>query len=121
MTGSIQRIETDDRSSRVVIYNGIVSIGGMTAPDRTGDIGNQTQQILDRIDGYLEQAGTDKSRLLTTQIFLKNIQRDFAAMNEVWNAWTAPDESPTRATVQSEMAKSDILIEVIVTAAVASS
>lgn len=116
----IKRIDTDDRSSRVVIYNGTVFIGGMTAPDRTGDIRSQTRQVLDRIDGYLQRAHTDKAQLLTAQIWLKDIERDFVGMNEVWNAWTVPGASPTRATVQAEVAKPDILIEIVVTAAACS-
>lgn len=120
MATKIERIDTDERSSRAVIYNGMVFIGGMTAPDRTGDIRLQTRQVLDRIDSYLKRAGTDKSRLLTTQIWLKDIERDFAGMNEVWNAWTTPGASPTRATVQAEMADPDILIEIVVTAAAVS-
>lgn len=113
----ITRIETDSRSSRVVIHGGTVFIGGMTAGDRSQGIAGQTQQVLARIDNYLSKADSDKSRLLTAQIWLKDIARDFDAMNEVWNAWTAPGQAPTRATVQSSMASSDILIEIVVTAA----
>lgn len=113
----IIRIETDRRSSRVVIYNGIVNVGGMTAYDRGQDIQGQTQQVLAKIDGLLAKAGTDKSRLLTAQIWLKDIARDFAGMNEVWNAWTAQDAAPTRATAQCLMAAPNILVEIIVSAA----
>jgi enamine deaminase RidA (YjgF/YER057c/UK114 family) len=116
----IVRIETDKRRSRVVIYNGMVFIGGQTADDRGQDIQGQTEQTLAKIDKYLADAGTDKSRLLTAQIWLKNIVRDFVPMNEVWNAWTAPGAAPTRATAQCEMGAPDVLIEIIVTAAVAS-
>jgi enamine deaminase RidA (YjgF/YER057c/UK114 family) len=40
-------------------------------------------------------------------------------MNEVWDAWTAPGAAPTRATAQCEMGAPEILVEIIVTAAVA--
>lgn len=113
----IVRVETDKRSSRVVIYGGVVSVGGMTAGDRSQDIKGQTEQVLLKIDNFLDKAGTDKSRLLTSQIWLKDIARDFSGMNEIWNEWTAPNAAPTRATVQSEMAAPDILVEIIVTAA----
>ena len=114
---AITRIETDQRSSRVVIFNNTVFIGGMTALDRSQGIKGQTQQVLARIDDYLLQAGTDKSHLLTAQIWLKDIAEDFATMNEVWNEWTAPGAAPTRATAQCPMASPEVLIEVIVTAA----
>lgn len=115
----IVRIDTDKRRSRAVIYNGMVFIGGQTADDRSQDIRGQTQQTLAKIEAFLAQAGTDKSRLLTAQIWIKDITRDFEAMNEVWNAWTAPDAAPTRATAQCEMGAPDVLVEIIVTAAVA--
>lgn len=115
----IVRIDTDKRRSRAVIYNGMVFIGGQTADDRSQDIRGQTQQTLAKIEAFLAQAGTDKSRLLTAQIWIKDIARDFEAMNEVWNAWTAPDAAPTRATAQCEMGAPDVLVEIIVTAAVA--
>ena len=65
----------------------------------------------------LAQAGTSKSRALNATIWLKDIGRDFKAMNAVWNAWVDPDAKPTRATVQAEMARPSILVEIQVTAA----
>lgn len=114
----IVRIETDTRRSRAVIYNGVVSIGGMTAQDQSQDITGQTQQALAKVEKYLALAGTDKSRLLTAQIWLKDIKRDFADMNKVWNSWTAENAAPTRATAQCEMGAPEVLVEFIVTAAV---
>lgn len=113
----IVRIETDTRRSRAVVYNGIVFVGGMAADDRSQDIKGQTVQALSKLEGFLLKAGTDKSRLLTAQIWLKDIDRDFEGMNEVWNAWTAPNAAPTRATAQCEMGAPDVLFEIIATAA----
>ena len=117
----IIRIETDARSSRVVIFNRVVSIGGMTATDREDGIEGQTKQVLAKIDGFLEQAGSDRAHLLTAQIWLKDIARDFSGMNNVWNAWTAPGAAPTRATAQCLMAAPNILVEILVTAALPTS
>ncbi|TKT69430.1 RidA family protein [Aquamicrobium sp. LC103] len=114
----IKRIETDIRRSRAVVYNGMVFVGGMTADDRSQDIEGQTRQTLAKIEGYLAKAGTDKAHLLTAQIWIKNLDRDFERMNQVWNAWTAPDAAPTRATAQCDLGAPDVLIEIIVTAAV---
>jgi enamine deaminase RidA (YjgF/YER057c/UK114 family) len=113
----ILRIETSPRLSRALVYNGMVFLCGQTAGDRRQDIRGQTEQVLAKIDKYLAAAGTDKSRLLSAQIWLKDIARDFAGMNEVWDAWTAPNAAPTRATAQCEMGSPDILLEIIVTAA----
>lgn len=114
----IKRIATDTRRSRAVVYNNIVFIGGQTADDRSQDIRGQTRQTLAKIDNFLAAAGTGKQRLLTAQIWLKDIERDFAGMNEIWDAWTAPGAAPTRATAQCQLASPEVLVEIIVTAAV---
>ena len=114
----ITRIATDTRRSRAVVYNGMVFIGGQTADDRSQDIRGQTVQALAKIEKFLADAGSDKSRLLSAQIWIKDLARDFAAMNEIWDAWTAPGAAPTRATAQCEMGAPDVLVEIIVTAAV---
>ncbi|MEI4509362.1 RidA family protein [Sphingopyxis sp. CCNWLW253] len=117
----IARLRSAQRASLAVIHNGVVYLAGMTAKDdRSQDVRGQTVQALERIDALLAEAGTDRSRLLTAQIWLKNIERDFAAMNEVWDAWVAPNASPTRATAQCEMGAPDVLVEIIVSAATAS-
>jgi enamine deaminase RidA (YjgF/YER057c/UK114 family) len=95
----------------------MVFVGGQTADDRGQDIRGQTRQTLAKIEKFLGEAGTDKSRLLTAQIWIRDLERDFAGMNEVWDAWTAPSAAPTRATAQCEMGAPDILVEIIVTAA----
>lgn len=115
---NIVRIATDKRRSRVVIYNGIAFVSGQAADDRSQDIRGQTQQTLAKIDSFLERAGTSKHHLLTAQIWLKDIKNDFQGMNEVWDSWTAPDAAPTRATAQCLMGAEDVLVEIIVTAAV---
>lgn len=114
----ITRFETDTRRSRAVVYNGMVFVGGMTADDREQEIKGQTRETLAKIESYLAQAGTDKSRILSAQIWIKDLARDFDGMNEVWNAWTAPNSAPTRATAQAEMGAPNVLVEIIVTAAV---
>ena len=114
---SIKRIGVDDpRMSRIVVNNGIVYISGQT--DATADdIEGQTRNVLGKVDALLEEAGTDKSKLLTSSIWLKDIGRDFKGMNSVWNEWLDPDNKPVRATVEANMARPVLLIEVQVTAA----
>ena len=55
-------------------------------------------QVLAAIDALLARAGTDKSRILRAQIFLKDLA-EFADMNSVWEAWVVPPHPP-RATVK---------------------
>lgn len=115
----ITRIKSSPRASAIVIYNGVVHLAGQVATDRSQPIQQQTQETLAKIDALLAEAGTDKSRLLTAQIWLKDISRDFAGMNDVWDAWTVPHAAPTRATSQCEMGAPDVLVEIIIAAAVA--
>lgn len=72
--------------------------------------------MLAKVDDLLQQAGTSKSNLLTASIWLKDIGSDFRAMNEVWCGWVDPDNKPVRATVESPMARPQILVEIQVTA-----
>ncbi len=71
-------------------------------------------EVLAQIDAILETHGTDKTRLLQAQIWLKDI-RDRDAMNKVWSAWLPPGGAPARACVQANMADPRHLVEIMVT------
>ncbi len=114
----IQRFEVGPRMSEASVFNGIVHLAGQVADDESQDITGQTKQVLASIDRLLQAAGSDKSRILMTQIFLKNLT-DFAAMNAVWEAWVVAGHTPPRATVQANLANDKWLIEVVITAAAA--
>lgn len=114
---NIERVGTNPRLSRSVVFNNMVFLSGQTADDRQQDFRGQMLDVLAKIDSCLVEAGTDKSRLLSAQIWMKDIAADFQTLNEIWSAWLAPGCAPTRATAQCEMGLPDILVEVIVTAA----
>jgi enamine deaminase RidA (YjgF/YER057c/UK114 family) len=101
--------------SKAVEYHGFVYLAGFTANDSSADIKGQTQDILSQIDATLETHGTDKTRLLQAQIWVKDI-RDRDAMNEVWSAWLPADGAPVRACVEANMADPRLLVEIMVTA-----
>lgn len=103
--------------SKIVVHNGTVYTSGQTAADAGDCVKAQTLATLAKCDALLEEAGTSKRRALNATIWLKDIDRDFTAMNEVWNAWVDPENKPTRATVESAMARPSILVEIQVTAA----
>lgn len=113
----IQRFEVGKRLSEMAVYNGTIYLAGQIPEDTSVNIQGQTRQVLESIDGLLAQAGSDKSKILHAQIFLPDLG-DFAAMNEVWEAWVVPGHTPTRATVQAALANPKWKIEVVVTAAV---
>ncbi|MCY1202314.1 MAG: RidA family protein [Achromobacter veterisilvae] len=112
----IVRKDSNQRLSRIVIHGDTVYVAGVTSSAAGGIVG-QTRDALAKIDGYLAQAGTDKSRLLSVQIWLKDIDRDFAGMNAVWAEWALPQAMPTRATCEARLAAPELLVEIIVTAA----
>ena len=114
----VVRLQTEDpRMSKIVIHNGVVFTSGQTAGDAGDCIRKQTQATLDKVDALLKEAGTSKSHALSATIWLKDINRDFTAMNEVWNAWVDPENKPVRATVEAAMARDVLLVEIQVTAA----
>ncbi len=97
-------------------FNGVVSVRGVTANDRKQPIKGQTEDCLRQIEALLTSAGTDKTKLLTSTVYLSNMQ-DKDGMNAVWRAWLAPDVKPTRATIQAQLGTSETLIEIVVSAA----
>jgi enamine deaminase RidA (YjgF/YER057c/UK114 family) len=118
MPSSIQRHETGARMSHLVVHGGTAYLAGAVAQDYSGDITRQTQEALAEVDRLLALAGCSKARLLQAQIWLRDIGRDFDAMNAVWERWLPTGAAPTRATCQAAMADPAILVEIIVTAAV---
>ena len=101
--------------SSSVEYHNFVFLAGMTADDLSLDVSGQTRQVLDKIDAALEANGTDKSRLLNAQIWLKDI-RDRDAMNKLWVEWLGEEGRPARACVQATMADPRHLVEIMVNA-----
>ena len=104
------------RMSRAVIHGDRVFLAGLTASETSQDIKGQTKQILDKIDAYLAQAGTSKSNLLSANLWIKDMAL-FADMNSVWNTWVDPENPPARACVKADLARPDLLVEIMVTAA----
>jgi enamine deaminase RidA (YjgF/YER057c/UK114 family) len=117
MTQQLQRFHVGPRLSETAVFNGTVYLAGQVPDDATQDIKGQTQQVLAMVDRLLEEAGSNKTRILRAQIFLTDIS-DIAGMNAVWDAWIPVGHAPPRATVQAALAKPEWKIEIVVTAAV---
>ncbi|WXL25621.1 RidA family protein [Ectopseudomonas mendocina] len=114
---SVQRLRTEARFSEIVIHNNTVYLAGQLADDYSGDIVQQTQETLANIDRFLAEAGSDKSKILSVTIFLKDMERDYYGLNQVWDAWVAPGAAPARACVEAKMYKPEVLVEMTVVAA----
>lgn len=110
----IKRIETGQRMSQAVIANGMVWLAGQVGePGKPA--ADQTRSILAQIDTLLKKAGTDKTRIVSAQIWLADMA-DFADMNAVWDAWVPQGNAPARATGEAKLATPDYKVEIIVTA-----
>jgi enamine deaminase RidA (YjgF/YER057c/UK114 family) len=104
------------RMSRCIVRGDTVYVCGITRPDSASDIKGQTKAVLAAIEKYLDMAGTNKSKLLTAQFWIKEM-KDFNDMNSVWNDWVDPENPPVRACVRADMTRPETLIEIMVTAA----
>jgi len=101
--------------SKAVVRGDTVYLCGVT-PDPVGDVRTQTKQVLERIDRLLAVAGSDKSKLLTAQVWLSDMSL-FEAHNAAWNAWVDRENPPVRACVRAELWQPGMLVEIMVTAA----
>lgn len=111
----IERIETGKRMSRIVKHNGVVYLCGQVGEGPT--VADQTRDCLGRIEVLLEKAGSSPDRILQAIIWLSDMA-DFAEMNEVWDAWVLEGHAPARACGESRLAREDLKVEMIITAAV---
>ncbi|MCS6778629.1 MAG: RidA family protein [Geminicoccaceae bacterium] len=114
---SIERIEPGKRLSQAVAFGNLVFLAGQVALDKPGaSMAEQTKNVLDRIDHLLAQAGTDKSKILSANIWVTDM-RQFDEMNRVWDAWVPEGCAPARATVEARLATPDYCVEIMVVAA----
>jgi len=113
---SIERIETNARTSRIVIHGDTIYLCGQVAEDASAGIQDQTRTMLAKVDALLNQAGSDRDHMLSATIYLADMA-DFQAMNEVWNDWVPTGSAPARACVRAEMARPELKVEISVTAA----
>ena len=113
----IRYLGASKRYSEAVVANGLVFLSGMVPENPEADAKAQTENVLAQIDSWLAQCQSDKAHILEATIYLPNMN-DYAAMNEAWDAWVSPGNPPARATVEARLASPDILVEIVVTAAV---
>lgn len=111
----IQRIGSTARLSEAVIANGFIFLSGMVPENEDADIIAQTQNVLQQIDHWLAQCGSNKSHILEATIFLANMN-DYAGMNTAWDAWVDPKNSPARACVEAKLAQAKWKVEIKISA-----
>ena len=114
---SITRLKPGPRMTQAVVHGDTIYICGQVADDPSSKtVKEQTVDVLRKIDELLALAGSDKSKLLSAQIWVANMGT-FSDMNEAWDAWVDPDNTPARACVESKMATPAFLVEIMATAA----
>jgi enamine deaminase RidA (YjgF/YER057c/UK114 family) len=109
----IERHETGPRMSKAVIHGDTVYLADNPKGKSTAE---QTRSILSQIDSFLATAGTNKTKLLSANIWITDMA-NFAEMNAVWDAWVSPGNTPARATVEAKLASPDYKVEIMVVAA----
>jgi len=110
----ITRMETGTRMSKIVIHGQTVYLCGQVGTGAT--VADQTRDCLSRVDALLEQAGSSREHILQAIIWLADMT-DFAEMNAVWDAWVPEGHAPARACGEARLARDDLRVEIIVTAA----
>ncbi|MEA2178910.1 MAG: hypothetical protein QOG77_2207 [Solirubrobacteraceae bacterium] len=119
---SIERVGGGPYSySQVVVHGGVAYLAGQVAgPDGfSKPVREQIRMVFARIDELLAGVGSDRTKMLSVTVLLKDIA-DFGVLNEEWDAWVDHDALPARATFQAPLATPEILVELVVVAAVGS-
>jgi enamine deaminase RidA (YjgF/YER057c/UK114 family) len=111
----INRYEANAVYSKVVEANGFVYTAGIVPIDLSRDAKGQAEEVLAEIERLLKVAGTDKSKVVMTNLWLNDI-RHREAVNEVWTKWTGGKNAPARATVEAKLIDPRMIIEVAVIA-----
>lgn len=110
----IERMETATRMSKIVKYNNVVYLCGQVGSGHS--VTEQTQECLSRVDALLSKAGSSKENILQAIIWVADMD-DFAEMNAVWDAWVPEGHAPARACGEAKLARKELKVEIIVTAA----
>lgn len=116
----IKRYNQGKRLSEAVIYNGVAYLCGQCCHEGNEDkkdVKTQTKEVLENIERVLKSIGSDKSKILSATIYLKDISY-FDEMNDIWDNWVLEGYAPARACVEAALAEKELLIEIVITAAV---
>ena len=93
---SVERHETGPRMSQVVVHGNTVYLAGVVARNNSGkSMTEQTKEVLSVHRRLSCQAGTDKSKLLSANIWVTDMA-EFNEMNAVWDGWVSAGNTPAR-------------------------
>ena len=104
---------TPTRSRAVIRGNLIYTVA--VADTAEQDMRRQTTETLAKIERFLKDAGSDKSRLLSCTVYICDMALK-PQMNEVWDSWVDMANPPQRACIGVALEDKD-LVEILVIAA----
>jgi enamine deaminase RidA (YjgF/YER057c/UK114 family) len=110
---------TADFSAWTKHKNVLRTSGNVAIKDLEADVDIQTRAILSVIDAQLKAAGSDKSKLLTAEIYMADVGL-LEPINKVWGEWADDSNLPARAAFKVSLAKfpkGAALVEIAITAA----
>jgi 2-iminobutanoate/2-iminopropanoate deaminase len=111
----IQRINPREWNCSAVVFSDLVFLSGIVADDKSLGMKGQTEQVLRKIDAVLARAGTNKSRILSSTVYMADASlKD--EMNEAWMAWVDRSNLPTRTAVGAALTP-ETMVEITICAA----
>ena len=111
----IIRDDTNQRMSQIVVHNNTIYLSGQVGDKNSKDVVTQTSEVLKKIEKLLLQAGSNKNKILSANIYLSDISY-FEEMNKVWDNWLPENSAPARATVEAKLAFPEFLVEICIIA-----
>ena len=101
--------------SQAIKIDNLIYTSGQVAIDPatgqlSGDIKEQTGQVIRNLENILKEAGSDLSKVIKTTVFLKNMN-DFTEMNEVYSSYFS-ENKPARSTIEVSKLPKDALVEI---------
>lgn len=101
------------RVGDTLFTSGQVALDPVTGQLVPGGIAEQTVRVLENLKAVLAKAGLDMVHVVKTTVFLKNMS-DFAAMNEIYAKYLAPEGviAPARSTIAVAGLPKDALVEI---------
>lgn len=100
-----------------IYASGQIALDPATGQLAAGGIREQTVRVLENLQAVLAAAGSSLAQVVKTVVFLKSLQ-DFAAMNEIYTRYLAPEgvTAPARSTVEVAGLPRNALVEIEVVA-----
>jgi 2-iminobutanoate/2-iminopropanoate deaminase len=101
------------RLGNLLFTAGQVALDPATQQMVAGGIQEQTTRVLENLKAILESAGSSLAQVVKATVFLKDFN-DFAAMNEIYAKYLAPEGvlAPARSTVEVARLPKDALVEI---------